>query len=129
MTSDAVAMRKARRIARADRTRRKALSPIRILVKLAAIPLLTITITMSVFVRTSEHGPEDAMRHLLALAGCDTALTVGLAPARAGELGYHARNDPDGDGVACDTLANTQAVSAPPPEVERRVGGAKFLRP
>lgn len=130
--------RAARRIARAEETRRKALSPARILLRIAGIPLLTCAIAVSVYLRTSDYPREDAMRHLWALGGCDMALSVGLAPAYQEGLGYHARNDPDGDGIACDHLQSSVTVLGPSepaqtapvtPPGRMSEGGAKFLRP
>jgi hypothetical protein len=42
------------------------------------------------------------LRHLAAARNCDTARSVGLAPAQRGEPGYWARNDADNDGIACE---------------------------
>jgi len=79
--------------------------------------------------------------HLVALAGCDAARSVGLGPMRKGELGYHQRNDPDGDGIACQTGQVAQysrpkpvqsVLPGPDPsrnQAQRRVGTAKFVRP
>lgn len=126
--------------ARADATRRAALSPFRILLRVAGIPLIAVALTVSIYLRVSDYPPEDAIRHLYALAGCDAAASVGLAPAWEGRLGYHPRNDPDADGVACGSglaataspaaPATTTTASAPDPEAgPRMTGGAKFLRP
>ena len=124
-----------RRARRADRTRAQALSPVRILTQLLFLPVAVVAITISVYIRTSPYERTDALRHLAAMAGCDTAASMGLAPARAGELGYHARNDPDGDGVACGTARGPGptladwAAAAPPDTAGRSAGGAKFLKP
>lgn len=131
-----------RRSRRAMRTRARALSVPRLLLGILMIPVVAAGLTVSIFIRTSDYDPPDALRHLLALGGCDIAARVLLAPAREGELGYHRRNDPDGDGVACadrmprdvyphsDTIVSKPIPSRAPPEnAPRIVGGAKFLRP
>lgn len=133
--------RQARRVARAAETRRQALSPMRILLRVAAIPVLATTIGLSVYIRTSDHAPGDALRHLVAMAGCEAAAAVRLAPAAQGQLGYHVRNDADGDGIACGhaapDLASRIAARAPAPPVDTTLGpadrqmsgGAKFVKP
>lgn len=133
-------------------TRRRALSPVRILTQLVAIPGIALAVGVSIVIRTSDHAPIDALRELVALAGCGAAAAVNLAPAGKGRLGYHARNDRDGDGVACNeglamappptfhpgTIASMNEsgarpapapVSAPDNSAPRMTGGAKFLRP
>lgn len=140
---------------RAMITRAHALSPGRILIKVLLIPVVMASITVSVYVRTSPYERQDALRHLAAMTGCDTAASMGLAPALEGQLGYHARNDKNGDGVACGEMmaqaapwpALGQANTAPPtgggfvpdmpaalsPELaepNNQVGiGAKFIKP
>lgn len=94
-------------------------------VKLCAIPLVALSVSVSLYIRTSPYRPTEALLHLVAMAGCPAAAAVGVAGARAGEPGYHARNDPDGDGVAC----NPEGDRAPGRETTRQVGGAKFVRP
>ena len=128
--------RPSRRERRALKTRRRALSPVRILVRVALIPVLAVGLTVSIYIRTSPYEPPDAMRHLLAMAGCDTAARLGLAPAYAGELGYHTRNDPDADGVACGASAaefgvTSRIVTVPDGAAvaPRMSGGAKFVKP
>ena len=113
------------------RTRAKALSPVRIALKLLLVPVVTVGLTASIYIRTSEYPPEDALRHLLSLAGCKTAATLNLAPAYRGSIGYHVMNDPDGDGVACESENVTVAVLPPePPAPTGRVAnGAKFVLP
>lgn len=133
-----VPARVARRKARAARTRAHALSPLRILMRVLALPGLSLAVAVSVYVRTSPHDPQLALRHLVARAGCDAARSVGLAPAQEGEAGYHSRNDADGDGVACEpTPTRTVAAQVNQGPIEqgrseaktRYVGGAKFVRP
>jgi len=136
-------------------TRAHALSPGRILIKVLLVPVVTLAVTVSIYVRTSPYEQQDALRHLAAMTGCDTAASMGLAPAFAGELGYHARNDKNGDGVACGerlALAAPWPAQLPPlslpssgggfapdlatglsPELQepnlRGVTGAKFVKP
>lgn len=128
-----------RRHRRAARDRARALSPLRFALRLLAVPGLTLVVALSLYVRTSPHEPEAAIRHLIARTGCDSARSVGLATARRGELGYHARNDADGDGVACNGTP-VEVAGAEPARVAttrtdaggsatRYVGGAKFVRP
>ena len=118
-----------RRIARADRTRAHALSPVRILIRVLFLPVAILGITLSIYIRTSPYEQSDALRHLMAMAGCETAAKVGLAPARKGDLGYHDRNDPDGDGIACGTRVAADAPAVSNPDLPRRTSGAKFLKP
>lgn len=112
-------------------TRARALSPLRILSLLMALPIMAGGVALSVYVRTSPYDPALAVRHLAALAGCDAAQAMALAPARRGEPGYHARNDADGDGVACGPRTAAAFTSAPevPQPGGRMAGGAKFVRP
>ncbi len=128
--------RRERREARAARTRAEALSPVRILARVMFLPVVVAALTLSIYIRTSPYEKTDALRHLAALAGCDTAASMGLAPAFEGGLGYHARNDPDRDGIACGAAAPsrhagmrplTPAMPDAPPA--RMPGGAKFLSP
>lgn len=132
--------RVARRHRRADRTRKKALSPLRILSLLAALPLITFGVAVSVYLRTSPFSPPEALQHLVALGGCDAARTAGVAPARFGEPGYHPRHDPDGNGIACEgvgrarplfaePLTNTEPQPARADPARQMQGGAKFVRP
>ena len=76
---------------------------------------------------------------------------MGLAPAFAGEVGYHKRNDPNGDGIACDLgrsvrtsivagalkipegpgagpVVEANAIKDEPAQDTRQIG-AKFVRP
>ncbi len=132
MTEQKLSKRAEKRIAQADETRRRALSPLRIFLRLAGIPLVTIGVAISVYVRTSDYPTQDAMRHLFALAGCEAAVAVGLTPATKGNIGYHARNDPDGDGVACDGPEYSRSVAVAPSNggsPPQMTDGAKFVRP
>jgi hypothetical protein len=133
---------------RAARTRARALSPVRIILSLMSVPVVATGLTVSIYIRTSPYEPPDALRHLIAMSGCDAAAKVGVAPALRGQLGYHPRNDDDGDGVACGSIWSDArpevagdfetvpelaqlpdgTVAAATPAV-RSVGGAKFLRP
>ncbi|WP_424832475.1 excalibur calcium-binding domain-containing protein [Ruegeria sp.] len=109
------------------------MSPLRILVMVLFLPLTIGIIATGTFLRVTDYDRDEAVIHLVALAGCDAATAIGLGPFRKGEAGYHARNDPDGDGVSCGAFINKntrsttarQPASAPP----RQVGGAKFVRP
>ena len=104
----------------------------RILLRIAVVPLVAGAVAVSIYIRTSDFPPEQAMLHLYALAGCDAAASVGLAPAFRGGVGYHARNDPDGDGIACLPALPPRAPAAasqPSTPAESRAGGAKFIRP
>ena len=126
---------------RAARTRAEALSPVRILVSFLTLPLLALSVALSIYVRTSIYDPPDAIAHLVARGGCDAALSIGLAPSYRGGLGYHARNDVDGNGVACDStdILPVEVVENPiiskPVAIQntsariRMTGGAKFVRP
>ncbi len=140
-----------RREIRAARTRAQALAPGRILMRLLTLPLLALGVALSIYIRTSDYDPPDALAHLMARGGCDAARYVGLAPAYQGGLGYHARNDADGDGVACAALAASDSDAGPESVTEiatgpvhdeafgepvptrgsglRMVGGAKFVKP
>lgn len=133
-----------RRQMRAARTRAEALAPGRILMSLLTLPVLALGVALSIYMKTSEYDPPDALAHLVALAGCDAAQSIGLAPSYRGGLGYHAKNDSDGNGVACEVTAGfdagpvqtgpVQDVAFSEPVVKRGnsariVGGAKFLTP
>jgi hypothetical protein len=43
------------------------------------------------------------MQHLAAFPGCSVARAIGAAPAYRGQPGYWAWQDPDGDGLTCQT--------------------------
>ena len=130
-----------RRERRAQATRAQALSPTRILTQVLLVPIVTIAMTVSIYVRTSPYERTDALRHLAAMAGCDTAHSMGLAPAITGAIGYHKRNDADGNGIACETAQRPiTAIAArvsphatqPTERLEdgpRIASGAKFIRP
>lgn len=127
-----------RREIRAARTRARALSPARILMSLLSLPIVAGGVGVSLYVRTSPYEAPDALAHLVARTGCDAARSIGLAPAFRGELGYHAKNDSDGDGVACERVGfdarQVQDVAISPPTPQpgssmRIVGGAKFVKP
>ncbi|MFT4959011.1 MAG: hypothetical protein ACI92Z_000083 [Paracoccaceae bacterium] len=125
---------------RAAGLRARTLSPWRIGLKLLSIPVLAVSVAVSIYIRTSPYEPEQALAHLIARANCDAARSIGLAPAYRGGLGYHARNDADGDGVACEMnrpfkaapmvqgMKLTKVEPAAAPSV-RMVGGAKFVKP
>ncbi len=65
--------RLARRQRKADALRRHALSPLRILLMVLALPLTTGMIALGVYLRTSDLERTEAVMHLVALAGCDAA--------------------------------------------------------
>ncbi len=133
--------RMTRRQRRADEMRRKALSPLRILLMVLALPLTIGMITIGVYLRISDYERHEAVIHLVALAGCDTVQRLVPGPFFEGRPGYHKRNDPDGDGVACGTRGlQRQRTTAMPGTAgnaprqtqaprERTVGTAKFLKP
>ncbi|NVO56451.1 excalibur calcium-binding domain-containing protein [Rhodobacteraceae bacterium B1Z28] len=125
--------RLSKRQRRADALRRRALSPLRILIMVLALPLTTGLIAASVFLRISDYDRNEAVIHLIALAGCDAVQAIGVGPFRKGQPGYHKRNDPDGDGVACGTAKPTFTRQAVPQgsttPSARSVGSAKFVRP
>jgi len=120
-----------RRERRAARTRRHALSPLRILLSLAMVPVVAAGLTASIYIRTSPFPPQDALRHLIALSGCQAAARVGVPNAHTGEPGYHARYDTDGNGVACENDTRIAAYEKASGDAAplRNAGGAKFLRP
>ncbi|MBV0911015.1 excalibur calcium-binding domain-containing protein [Anianabacter salinae] len=122
-----------RRARRAQRIRDKLFSPTRIITAILSIPVIAVAVTISLYIRTSPHAPENALMHLVAMSGCEGAALVGLAPATKGRLGYHDRNDPDGNGVACETadqIAAAEQERLPGEETALRVvGGAKFVKP
>ncbi len=127
-----------RRELRAARTRAQALSPVRIVFSLLSLPIVALVVALSIYVRISPYEPANALAHLMARSGCDVAASVGLAPAYKGNIGYHVRNDADGDGVSCERagfgVADTRDVVFSPPTSEmdapgRMRGGAKFVKP
>ena len=121
------------RIKRAEALRKRALSPVRILIMILMLPVTTLGIAVGVYLRTSEFEREEAVIHLIAMAGCKSVESIVPGPFFAGEPGYHARNDPDGDGVACGTVSLPPAQETPPQQAEtpsrRAVGNSKFVRP
>ncbi len=56
-------------------------------------------------IHQSTWAPDTTLRHLAASLHCDFAVRVGLAPSRAGDPGYHIRNDGNQNGIACETYA------------------------
>lgn len=131
-----------RRYRRAEKTRARWLSPGRIVGLILWLPCVAFAVGISAYVRTSPFAPHEAVAHLIARGGCDAASFVGLAPAYRGEPGYHARNDPDGDGIACGSKPVLAEQSLPRPVLSdaaktgrarrgetRFIGGAKFVRP
>jgi hypothetical protein len=121
-----------RRERRAARTLAQALSPWRIGLRLLSIPVFAFLVATSIYIRTSPYEPPLALAHLIARVDCDAAHSVGLAPAYRGGLGYHARNDEDGDGVACEGVGLDMAFTTSEPvqqDPARTAGGAKFVKP
>ncbi len=124
-----------RRQERADRTRREALSPVRILLSIVTVPVVTVGLTVSIFAMTSDFERQDAVRHLIAMAGCDVAAKIGMSDMARDDVGYHPRNDPDGDGLACDTGRGAAMATAgwagghDAMEIARPAPGAKFVSP
>lgn len=100
-----------------------------VILKLMAIPVVALATALSVYIRTSPYPPSAALAHLVARAGCPAAAAIGLAGARVGEAGYHAHNDPDGDGIACAPASVPEGLAAPGQLMETKAGGAKFVRP
>ncbi len=123
----------ARRRKRAETLRKRALSPLRILTMVLMLPVTTIGIAVGVYLRTSEFEREEATVHLIALAGCSAVESFVRGPFYEGQPGYHRRNDPDGDGIACGAPVPSPVQDTPPKQAEvpasRTVGNAKFLRP
>lgn len=99
------------------------------ILKLTTIPIIAVATAVSVYVRTSPYPPALALAHLVARAGCPAAAAIGLADARAGAPGYHERNDPDGDGIACAPASADGTPYVPGQTTTTRAGGAKFVRP
>ncbi|MFQ6547704.1 excalibur calcium-binding domain-containing protein [Aestuariibius sp. 2305UL40-4] len=118
-----------RRSARAERELAKTFSPVNLLIRIIFLPLTVALVAFGVYLRTSPYSPAEAALHLVPLAGCEAAKKFGLAPAQRGGLGYHSKNDPDGDGIACD--AGVLRVTAPSNTTvpDRSSTGAKFVRP
>ncbi|MES0826360.1 excalibur calcium-binding domain-containing protein [Ruegeria sp. SCP11] len=122
-----------RRHKRAEALRKRAVSPVRILLMVLMLPMTTMVIAVGVYLRTSEFEREEALIHLIAMAGCDAVEKLVPGPFVAGEPGYHARNDPDGDGIACGEVALVPVQNTLPQQADtprsRSVGTAKFVRP
>lgn len=129
-----------RREIRAAQPRARILTPGRVFLSLLKLPIVAGSVAVSLYIYTSPFDPPKALAHLVARAGCDAAASVNLAPAYRGGLGYHARNDVDGDGVACGVVPDiatslmrgvTGQTAALPDQggSYRRAGGAKFVRP
>lgn len=122
-----------RRHQRADAARRHALSPMRIFFMVLILPLTIGLMAASIFLRISEYEKDEALIHLIALAGCKATQAVGAGPFRKGQPGYHARYDIDNDGVSCETIGPSHATYTLPQqggsEPIRSVGNAKFVRP
>lgn len=121
---------------RAARTRAKALSPTRILMLFASLPVVAAGTALGIYIRTSPYEPVPALQHIVALAGCEAAQAVGVAPAQIGEPGYHPRYDPDQNGVACEPAPPTQkkesgffGLGKDKPAERSGIGSAKFVRP
>ncbi|MFA3920727.1 excalibur calcium-binding domain-containing protein [Ruegeria hyattellae] len=135
--------RRMRRERRAAATRAKAFSPTRIATLLASLPLLMFSTVLGVYIRTSPYPAEQALQHLVAMAGCEAAAKVGVFEVREGMPGYHLRNDPDGNGVACEartiaaipvqSVETVQASRDTSPSADstdrRQLGNSKFIRP
>ena len=111
-----------RRIARSERYLDRAYAPLRLVIKLALTPVLAVAVATSIFMSAGPYDRDAALRHIVAIAGCEAADAVGLAPARAGQPGYHRPLDPDGDGRSCQSDDIATAAGVLP------AGGAKFLR-
>ncbi|WP_254446006.1 excalibur calcium-binding domain-containing protein [Ruegeria sp. HKCCD7255] len=126
-----------RRHAKAERLRKKALSPLRILLMIVALPLTTAMLVLAIYPRATSFERHEAIIHLVAMAGCDAVAAIGFGHFREGEPGYHKKYDPDGDGVSCPSVFHAQvpltaealkpvSTQAPAP---RSVGSAKFITP
>lgn len=134
-----VARRPSKARDRSERKRVRIFSPVRVIFLLASMPVIAASVALSLYVRTSPYSPQNAMLHLVAMSGCNGAKAVGLAPATKGRVGYHERNDPDGNGVACEPEdAVAEAALAGPMILSngeqrdsdaRIVGGARFIKP
>ena len=56
----------------------------------------------------SPFAPLDTLRHYAAYPNCNSARSVGLAPAGLGTPGYWEHLDPDRDGIACESWDRPQ---------------------
>ena len=63
---------------------------------------LALILPPAAFFALSPFPPVDTVKHQFARLGCPTATQLGLAPAEAGQAGYHASLDEDADGIACE---------------------------
>lgn len=102
---------------RAREELRRAYSGRAMLLRLLQVPMVGLSVALALYLQTSPYPRDEALLHLTARLGCDYAARVGLAPAYRGEIGYHDRNDPDRNGIACEPPLRTEA------------GGARFVRP
>lgn len=120
-----------KRAARAERTRAAALSPLRFMFRLLMTPVTAVAVAVSLYVSTSPWNEQDALRHLVAMAGCEAAAVIGVAHASVGNAGYHVQNDLDGNGIACETDTGAYQVSdtAETASAPSTASGAKFIRP
>ncbi|MFN3147970.1 MAG: excalibur calcium-binding domain-containing protein [Paracoccaceae bacterium] len=111
-----------RRIARSERYLDRAYAPMRLLLKVVMTPVMAVAVATSIFISAGPYEREAALGHIVAIAGCEAADAVGLAPSRKGQPGYHRPLDPDGDGRSCQSDDIATAAGVLP------AGGAKFLR-
>jgi len=75
--------------------------------------------TIGTTIYQSPWAPDTTRRHMGAALHCDLAELVALAPARAGEPGYHARNDRDRNDIACETYAGAFDLTAKPTKLSK----------
>ncbi|MFQ6553805.1 excalibur calcium-binding domain-containing protein [Aestuariibius insulae] len=121
--------RPTRRQRRADRERAKVLSLHFILTRILLLPLVVLSISLSIYIRTSPFPMQVTIAHLMSMSGCRMTQHLGLAPAVKGAPGYHARNDANGNGVACETGVFVDTAQPAGSQSTRSVSGAKFVRP
>ena len=74
---------------RAARTRAHAFSPVRIGMSLLGFPIVTASVALSLYIRTSAYEPPAALAHLVARVSCDAARSVGLAPGIVKLTAFH----------------------------------------
>ncbi len=111
---------------------RTGLSPARLVMLALTSPVFIVTMAVIIYFAASPFSIPETARHTVALGGCDAARSVGLAPAREGQPGYHAIHDADKNGVSCEARrAKSQRFVAANrgKKKVRMVGGAKFIRP